>query len=185
MQGVLFSWILVGELDVESQWVGIAQTATMLPSLFLLLIGGATADRFDPRRLLVAVHLLAPLPVLVLALAAVKGALSIPLVLAFALSMGTLTAFGNPARDALLSRVAGADLMGAVSASTGRPPPTTADPAPRMELVWEEMAAIRTIRTDRRFKHAHSRFGIFHGLPLLLSKPPSGQSEQHRTARCE
>ena len=118
MQGVLFSWILVGELNAESRWVGTAQTCSMLPSLFLLMLGGATADRFDPRRLLIALHVLAPLPVLVLAVAAFNDALSIPLVIGFALAMGTLSAFGNPARDALLARVAGADLMGAISGVT-------------------------------------------------------------------
>jgi MFS family permease len=118
MQGVLFAWILVSELDADSKWVGIAQTTSMLPSLFLLLIGGATADRFDPRRMLIIVHLLAPLPVLGLAFAAATNTLSIPLVLSFAVCMGTLTAFGNPARDALLSRVAGPDLMTAVSGMT-------------------------------------------------------------------
>ena len=118
MQGVLFSWILVGELNAESEWVGIAQTASMLPSLMLLLIGGAAADRFDPRRLLIALHLLAPLPVLMLAFAAAQGVLSIPLVIAFAISMGTLTAFGNPAREAILGRVVGEDLMNAVASMT-------------------------------------------------------------------
>lgn len=118
MQGVLFAWILVSELDADSKWVGIAQTSSMLPSLFFLLIGGATADRFDPRRMLMIVHLLAPLPVLALAWAAATNSLSIPLVLSFALCMGTITAFGNPARDALLSRVAGANLMSAVSGMT-------------------------------------------------------------------
>jgi MFS family permease len=118
MQGVLFSWILVGELDAESQWVGTAQTSSMLPSLFLLLVGGAIADRFDPRRMLIGLHLLAPIPVLVLAGAAATDALSIPLVIVFALAMGTLTALGNPARDALLARVAGADLMGAIAGMT-------------------------------------------------------------------
>ena len=118
MQGVLFSWILVGELDAESQWVGTAQTSSMLPSLFLLLLGGVIADRFDPRRLLVVLHLLAPLPVVLLAGAAATDSLSIPGVIAFALAMGTLTALGNPARDALLARVAGADLMGAVAGMT-------------------------------------------------------------------
>ena len=118
MQGVLFSWILVGELEAESRWVGTAQTASMLPSLFLLMIGGAIADRFDPRRLLIAIHLLAPLPVLALAYAASQEALSIPIVIAFALSIGTLTAFANPAREALLARVAGDDLMSAISGMT-------------------------------------------------------------------
>ena len=118
MQGVLFAWILVGELEAESRWVGTAQTASMLPSLFLLMVGGAIADRFDPRRLLIAIHLLAPLPVLALAYAASQEALSIPIVIAFALSIGTLTAFANPAREALLARVAGDDLMSAISGMT-------------------------------------------------------------------
>jgi MFS family permease len=118
MQGVLFAWILVGELNVASEWVGTAQMANMFPSLFLLMVGGATADRFDPRRLLIILHTLAPLPVLMLAVAAYNEVLSISLVLLFAVSMGTLTAFANPARDALLSRVAGEDLMGAVSGMT-------------------------------------------------------------------
>ena len=118
MQGVLFAWILVGELETESRWVGTAQTASMLPSLFFLMIGGAIADRFDPRKLLIAIHLIAPLPVLALAFAAKQDALTIPIVIAFALSMGTLTAFANPAREALLSRVAGNDLMGAISGMT-------------------------------------------------------------------
>lgn len=118
MQGVLFSWILVGELEAESQWVGTVQTAAMLPSLFLLLVGGAIADRFDPRRLLIAIHLLAALPVLALSYAAASDILSIPLVIGFALTMGTITPFANPARDALLARVAGRNLMGAVSGMT-------------------------------------------------------------------
>jgi MFS family permease len=118
MQGVLFAWILVGELHADSEWVGTAQTATMLPNVFLLMVGGATADRFDPRRLLIGLHCLAPIPVLCLALAAELEVLTIPIVIAFALAMGTFTAFANPARDALLSRVAGDNLMGAVSGIT-------------------------------------------------------------------
>jgi MFS family permease len=118
MQGVLFAWILVGELHADSQWVGTAQTAVMLPNVFLLLVGGATADRIDPRRLLIGIHLLAPLPVLALAMGSGLDLLSIPIVILFALAMGTLTAFANPARDTLLSRVAGEDLMGAVSGMT-------------------------------------------------------------------
>jgi MFS family permease len=118
MQGVLFSWILVSELNAESEWVGIAQTASMLPNVFLLMIGGATADRYDPQRLLLGLHLLAPIPVLALVVAAFNQALSIQLVIIFAVCMGTLTAFGNPARDALLSRVAGANLMSAISGMT-------------------------------------------------------------------
>jgi len=37
MQSVLFSWIVVGELHAGPEWVSAAQTASMLPTLFLLL----------------------------------------------------------------------------------------------------------------------------------------------------
>ncbi|MBW2698922.1 MAG: MFS transporter, partial [Deltaproteobacteria bacterium] len=69
MQQVLFSWIVVGELRASSEWVGIAQTSTMLPATLLLLAGGALADRVDPRRLLIAMNALAVVPVLLLSVA--------------------------------------------------------------------------------------------------------------------
>jgi MFS family permease len=100
MQSTLFAWLLVGELGVSDEWVGIAQTANMLPSVLLLLVGGAIADRIDPRRLLIA------------------GRLSIPLILCFGVSMGVITAFSMPARDTLLSRVAGPEMLRAVTTMT-------------------------------------------------------------------
>jgi MFS family permease len=56
MQSVLFSWLVVGELRAEPRWVGIAQSASMVPSFLLILLGGAIADRVDRRRLLVWLH---------------------------------------------------------------------------------------------------------------------------------
>ena len=118
MQSTLFAWLLVGELGVSDEWVGVAQTANMLPSILLVLVGGAIADRVDPRRLLVVVHVLGALPVLLLAGAVGAGELSIELILAFGVAMGIVTAFGMPARDTLLSRVAGPDMMRAVTTMT-------------------------------------------------------------------
>jgi MFS family permease len=118
MQSVIFSWLVVWHLQVSPEWVGVAQTTSMLPSLALLLLGGATADRHDPRRLLILLHALATLPPAVLALAVATGRLSLGGLLLFALCMGTLTAFTLPARDALLSRVAGDDMLRAVTGMT-------------------------------------------------------------------
>lgn len=118
MQGAIFAWLLVGELDAPAYQVGIAQTSNMLPSLFLVLIGGAFADRHDPRRVLLAVHALASLPVLVLWLALARGRLSLPGLVAFGLCQGTLGAFAMPARDTLLSRVARGGMMRAVTGMT-------------------------------------------------------------------
>jgi len=118
MQQVLFSWIVVGELAAESEWVGIAQTSTMLPGTFLLLAGGAVADRFDPRRLLAGLHVVAAVPVLLLAFASAGGFLSLGVLIGYGLLIGTVQAFTMPARDTLLSRVSGSDMMRAVTTMT-------------------------------------------------------------------
>jgi MFS family permease len=99
-------------------YVGLAQTSTTLPALLLVLFGGALADRFDPRRLLVGLHAVAAVPVLLLAAAVASGGLSLFLLCAYGVAIGTVSAFSMPARDALLSRVAGVDLMRAVTSMT-------------------------------------------------------------------
>jgi MFS family permease len=118
MLQVLFSWLVVGELRAREELVGFAQLALTFPALFFLLVGGAVADRVDRRRLLVGLQLAAGGLAAALAAAVWAGALSFSLVIAFALTMGTVSAFGFPARDALLYDVAGANLMRAVTAIT-------------------------------------------------------------------
>lgn len=118
MQAVVFSWLVVWELGLEAAWVGVAQTASMLPGFALLLLGGASADRYDPRRLLMLLHLLAAAPPALLALTWASGRLTLGAVLIFALAMGTLGAFVVPARDALLSQVAGREMLRAVTGMT-------------------------------------------------------------------
>jgi MFS family permease len=118
MQQVLFSWIVVGELRASSEWVGIAQTSTMLPATLLLLAGGAVADRVDPRRLLIAMHALAVVPVLMLSAASALGTIDLTILISYGLAIGTIQAFSMPARDTLLSHVAGADMMRAVTGMT-------------------------------------------------------------------
>jgi MFS family permease len=115
---VIFSWIVVGELQASSEWVGISQTSMMIPSLFLLVAGGAVADRFDPRRLLIAIHLIAAIPVLLLAWASAMDRVELPVLIAFGLCFGVIQAFAMPARDTLLSRVAGENLLRAVAGMT-------------------------------------------------------------------
>jgi len=118
MQQVLFSWLVVGELHAEARWVGVAQSASMIPSFLLILLGGALADRRDRRALLIRLHLLASTLAVGLVLAVAGGALSLSLLIAYALSIGSVGAFVMPARDALLSEVAGENLMRAVTFMT-------------------------------------------------------------------
>jgi hypothetical protein len=118
MQQVLFSWLVVGELHAAGEQVGVAQTASMLPALLLLLVGGAAAERSDTQRLLTRLHVLAAVPVGALAAVVAAGELRFAWILAYAVAIGTVQAFVMPARDTLLSRVAGADLMRAVTGLT-------------------------------------------------------------------
>ncbi len=118
IQSTLFSWLLVGELGVSDEWMGVAQTSHMLPAILLLLLGGAAADRIDPRRMLIVLHGVGTLPVLALAVVVASGVLTIPIVIAFGVSMGVVSAFSMPARDTLLSRVAGGHMMRAVTGMT-------------------------------------------------------------------
>jgi MFS family permease len=115
MQGVLFSWLVVGVLQASAEWVGITQSAMMLPSVVLLFVGGAVADRHDRRNLLIGLHLSATVLSVSLFLIVMSDSLSLPLLIAYALGMGSVQAFVMPARDSLLSEVAGKNLLRAVT----------------------------------------------------------------------
>lgn len=118
MQTVLFSWLVVGELHAKAEWVGVAQSATMLPAVLLILLGGALADRHDRRSLLIVLHLLAALLSAGLVALVASAKLTLPLLLVYAIAVGSVQAFVMPARDALLSEVAGPNLMRAVTGLT-------------------------------------------------------------------
>jgi hypothetical protein len=115
---VVFSWLLVGELRENADRVGFAQMCLVLPSLLFLLPGGLLADRSDLRRVALGVQASAALASVALAAAVALGWLSLPLLAAYALVWGTTQAFNGPARDALLSHVAGGDLLRAITGLT-------------------------------------------------------------------
>ena len=118
MQSVLFSWLIVGELRASAEWVGFAQSASALPQLILLMVGGVVADRIEPRRLLTGMHAVAALPPVSLAVVILFGQLSIASVIVYGVSIGVINAFLMPARDALLSRVAGTMMIQTITLMT-------------------------------------------------------------------
>jgi MFS family permease len=107
IQMVLFPYLVAVLLHEPANRVGIAQMAGALPSLFLILFGGVIGDRFDQRRILIALHMFGALPPLVLAVLLGTGHLGYALMVVYAVIGGVVGAFSQPARDALLSRVAG------------------------------------------------------------------------------
>jgi MFS family permease len=118
MQTIVFPWLVTVVLHEPAARVGIAQMSLMAPSIFLMLLGGAVADRADCRRLLVRGHLVAALPPLLLGAAIAGGWLAYGGLIAYALAVGTTGAFVMPARDAMLTRVAAGGLGRAVAVMT-------------------------------------------------------------------
>jgi MFS family permease len=118
MQSVLFSWLVVGELGAAPEVVGLVQMAHVAPLLVLLLVGGAVADRVDRRRLLMALCAASGALAAALSAAVALGVLRLPLLVAYAVAIGSTTAFVLPARDALLSEVSRGDLMRGATALT-------------------------------------------------------------------
>jgi MFS family permease len=118
MQTIVFPWLVTVVLHEPAARVGIAQMSLMAPSIFLMLLGGAVADRADCRRLLVRGHLVAALPPLLLGVVIARGGLAYGGLIAYALAVGTAGAFVMPARDAMLTRVAAGGLGRAVAVMT-------------------------------------------------------------------
>ena len=119
IQMVLFPWLIAVYLQESAERVGIAQMAGMLPGLVLILVGGVVGDRVDQVRILRNAHLLAAVPALGLALLIGSENISYGLILGYAILGGIIGSIAQPARDALLSRVAGEDIQRTVTMVIG------------------------------------------------------------------
>ena len=118
MQQLLITWLLVGILVLPAAQVGVIQALIGLPGLILMLFGGASADRADPRTLLIRVYSTAWLfPIALLALVRVD-LLNIWSVSGFGVAMSTAIFYSSPAQQAILNRIAGRDVQRAVTAAT-------------------------------------------------------------------
>ena len=118
MQYLLISWLLIGVLLLPADQVGLLQALIGIPGIFLMLWGGASADRTDPRTLLIRVYALSPvLPLFLLAVDQVN-AVSVWTVTLWGVGMSVVLSFSMPAQQAILNRVSGSELQRGVSAST-------------------------------------------------------------------
>lgn len=107
IQGVMFAWLVTMVLHETPEKVGIAQMTLLLPGTLLILIGGSYADRFGARRIALLAQTLAAMAPLALFVVVATDRLTYPLMLGYAVIMGCAQAFVTPARDGLLSQVAG------------------------------------------------------------------------------
>ena len=116
---VLFPYLVVVYLHESPERVGLAQTASQLPMLLLILWGGVLGDRVDQRRLLLGLQFALIGPPLVMAMLVSSGLILYEVLLAWAFVNGCFAAFAQPARDALLNRVAGRQIQRVVTMAVG------------------------------------------------------------------
>lgn len=119
IQMVLFPWLVAVYLHESPTRVGIAQMAGQLPMLLLILWGGVVGDRIDQRRLLIALNFALSIPPLVMAVLVGAGVVVYEILIVWAMIGGIVGAFAQPARDAILSRVAGRDIQRVVTLTIG------------------------------------------------------------------
>ncbi|WGM40132.1 MFS transporter [Caulobacter sp. NIBR1757] len=109
VQLVLFPYLVRVVLQEDEIRFGLAQMCLQLPTTLLILVGGFTADRIPPRRIVAIACAISVLTFTALGLMVMSGRLTYGLVIVYALSVGTIGAFAIPARDSLLSLVAPGD----------------------------------------------------------------------------
>ena len=85
IQGVVFTWLVIGRLQADAGVLGTVQTALTLPGPAIALLGGVLADRADRRTLLVIAHLGMAVLSLGLAVATTTATVSVPMLVAYAL----------------------------------------------------------------------------------------------------
>ncbi len=98
MQQLLLSWILIGILELPANQVGLIQALIGIPGVFLMLMGGAIADRADPRNFLIGIYLVAPVfPVFLVAME-LAGWFHVWSVIVWGLGMSVVQSYSMPCR---------------------------------------------------------------------------------------
>ncbi len=100
MQWMIEGW-LIYQLSGSAWLLGVNGVAQMIPSTTLTLFGGALADKFDQRKLLIVVQLLFIVVLGILAAAGILGLLTAWHVIAGAFVLSAIGAFEGPARQAM------------------------------------------------------------------------------------
>ena len=108
MQSVAQSW-LVYELTRSSFWLGMIGFLGSAPMLVLSLFGGAVADRWPKRQLLIITQIVAMLLAFIFAVLIWQKWISLAWIGGLALALGIVTAFEWPARQSFVIDLVGKD----------------------------------------------------------------------------
>jgi MFS family permease len=108
MQNIAEMWLIV-QLTGNGALVGVTAALQFLPMLLFGAWGGVLADRMDKRRLLMCTQAAMALPAAALWAVTVHGDVAPWMVWAVVLTRGTVNALDNPARQAFVMELVGAD----------------------------------------------------------------------------
>ena len=104
MQATAISWVVLTELtDNDAAAMGVTMALQFGPPLVLVGVTGYVADRFDRRKLLMVTQSSLLILGLVIGALIFMGVMTLPIMYLFALALGTVAAFDNPARQAFVS----------------------------------------------------------------------------------
>ena len=104
MQATALSWVVLTELtDNDAAAMGITMALQFAPPLLLVGVTGWVADRFERRRLLVVTQTVLLLLGVTIGILLLLGVMTLPIMYTFALALGVVAAFDNPARQAFVS----------------------------------------------------------------------------------
>jgi MFS family permease len=104
MQATALSWVVLTELTAnDAAAMGVTMALQFAPPLLLVGVTGWVADRFDRRRLLVVTQSLLMVLGIIIGILLLIGVMTLWLMYAFALVLGIVAAFDNPARQAFVS----------------------------------------------------------------------------------
>ena len=116
---LLLPWLLAIYLNESATRIGLAQMFAQLPVVVLVLWGGWLGDRVDQRRLLIYLTGIISIPPLILAAIFHWGVVTYSIIVIYSILMGCFMAFIQPARDALVNRVAGTRIQQVVTMTIG------------------------------------------------------------------
>ena len=115
MQSVAQSW-LVYRLTGSPAMLGLVSFANLIPIFLLSPAGGAAADRFDRRRVVIAAQSSLMTLALILAALTLSGRIEVWHIVTLAVLSGVANAFDVPARQSMFVAMVGkADLMNAIA----------------------------------------------------------------------
>lgn len=118
MQQLLLSWMLIGILQLPADQVGLIQAIIGIPGVLLMLMGGASADRTDPRSMLITVYFVAPILPIFLIFMEMYQWLGVATVTLWGLGMSVVQSYSMPGQQAILNRLTSSAVQQGVTAAT-------------------------------------------------------------------